>query len=232
MLFVPAHVDKFVHNAHTRGADAYILDLEDGVPVSLKEEARMKVASGAKLVSQSGAGVLVRINSEPELAYADIDAAVNPAISAIIIPKVELGETVRTVAAYIDAVERKRALPRQSIWLIAQIEDVRALPRLDEIATSSPRLLALSLGSEDFSASAGMDPIPEALLWPNQQVLFACARANIMAGGCGRVASVLVWCVFHTRDPSPAAFEFRYTGRISAHATPRPLADLIRSVLP
>jgi citrate lyase subunit beta/citryl-CoA lyase len=32
MLFIPAHVDKFVAKAHTRGADAYILDLEDSVP--------------------------------------------------------------------------------------------------------------------------------------------------------------------------------------------------------
>ena len=32
-LFLPAHIEKFVEKAHTRGADAYILDLEDsGIP--------------------------------------------------------------------------------------------------------------------------------------------------------------------------------------------------------
>ena len=67
--------------------------------------------------------------------------------------------------------------------IIAQIEDVSALPHLDEIATSSLRLLGMTIGSEDFSASAGMEPIPEALFVPNQQVLMACRRANIMPLG-------------------------------------------------
>ena len=37
LLFIPVHVDKFVAKAHTRGADAYILDLEDSVPLAEKE---------------------------------------------------------------------------------------------------------------------------------------------------------------------------------------------------
>src|SRR5262245_45874301 len=40
MLFVPAHVEKFVAAAHTRGADAYLLDLEDSVPLPQKAAAR------------------------------------------------------------------------------------------------------------------------------------------------------------------------------------------------
>ena len=32
MLFVPANVQKFVDSAPSRGADAYILDLEDSDP--------------------------------------------------------------------------------------------------------------------------------------------------------------------------------------------------------
>lgn len=39
------------------------------------------------------------------------------------------------------------------------------------------------LGSEDFSASAGMEPIPEALFAPNQQIVFACRRAGILPFG-------------------------------------------------
>ena len=31
MLFVPVNVDRFVDKAHTRGADAIILDLEDSI---------------------------------------------------------------------------------------------------------------------------------------------------------------------------------------------------------
>ena len=39
LLFVPVTRDKFVASAHTRGADAIILDLEDSVPESEKDRA-------------------------------------------------------------------------------------------------------------------------------------------------------------------------------------------------
>ena len=50
MLFVPAHLEKFVAKAHQRGADAYILDLEDSVPTAEKSAARERVTAAAKQV--------------------------------------------------------------------------------------------------------------------------------------------------------------------------------------
>ena len=40
ILFVPANVDRFIDGAARRGADAYILDLEDSVPMAEKASAR------------------------------------------------------------------------------------------------------------------------------------------------------------------------------------------------
>ena len=34
LLYVPAHVERFVERAHTRGADCIQLDLEDSVPAA------------------------------------------------------------------------------------------------------------------------------------------------------------------------------------------------------
>ena len=48
MLFVPVTRDKFVATAHTRGADAIILDLEDSVPESEKARARTLVPAAAE----------------------------------------------------------------------------------------------------------------------------------------------------------------------------------------
>ena len=58
-----------------------------------------------------------------------------------------------------------------------------ALPKLADIAVSTPRLAALILGSEDFSASAGMEPVADGLLYPNQQIVFAARSAGIMPLG-------------------------------------------------
>ena len=183
MLFLPAHVEKFVAKAHTRGADAYILDLEDSVPSVEKETARRMIPAGAAQVSQAGAAALVRVNQPWAVTELDLEAAICPQVKAIVLPKVDAAGYVQAVACKIDTLEAARGMAPGHTLLIAQIEDVSALPRLDEIATSSPRLMGMILGSEDFSAAAGMEPIPEALFAPNQMVAFACRRAGILPLG-------------------------------------------------
>ncbi len=183
MLFVPAHVPRFVERAHARGADACVLDLEDAVPLAQKAQAREAVAGAAAAIAAHGTPVLVRVNQPWELAAPDIDAAVGPAVRALVLPKVNDAATVRQVARRIDGLEAQRGLPAGHTRLIALIEDVQALPELDAIARSTPRLLGMMLGPEDFSASAGMAPVREALMLPNQLVLFACRRAGILPFG-------------------------------------------------
>ena len=50
MLFLPTHVDRYIEQAHTRGADAYILDLEDSVPRAQKADAEPTLAPNAPVV--------------------------------------------------------------------------------------------------------------------------------------------------------------------------------------
>jgi citrate lyase subunit beta/citryl-CoA lyase len=180
-LFIPANNAGFVAKAHTRGADAVILDLEDSVAPAQKASARAGLAAAAAQVAAQGTAVLVRVNADS--LSADLIAAVNSAVSAIVLPKVAAAAAVLQAAAQLEVLEHLRGLAPGQIGLIAQIEDVAALPRLDDIAAASPRLWGMSLGSEDFSASAGMQPTAEALYGPNQQVVLACRRAGIRALG-------------------------------------------------
>ena len=78
LLFVPAHVDRFVDRAHTRGADALILDLEDSVPQDEKPRARAGLVAAATKLRRGPNDVLVRINAPLSLAVPDITAAVFP----------------------------------------------------------------------------------------------------------------------------------------------------------
>lgn len=181
LLFIPANNEKFVAKAHTRGADGIILDLEDSVAPGHKVSARQGLAAAAQQLAANGSDVLVRINAE--WLEDDIHAAATGDVSALILPKVNTAEPVIQAAALLDQLESERGLQPGGIRLLAQIEDVAALPNLDAIASSSPRLLGMSLGSEDFSASAGMLPLPETLYAPNQQVVFACRRAGILPFG-------------------------------------------------
>ncbi|MDX8509269.1 HpcH/HpaI aldolase/citrate lyase family protein [Mesorhizobium captivum] len=62
VLFVPAHVPRFVETAPERGADGVILDLEDSVPQDQKAESRRKLRESVAKVRRKGASVLVRVN--------------------------------------------------------------------------------------------------------------------------------------------------------------------------
>lgn len=183
MLFVPANAEKFIAKAHTRGADAVILDLEDSVSHAEKSAARSALRKAAEVIHAHGTDVLVRINTLDRGGAADIAAAVSRAVKAIVLPKVDSASAVLAAVELLEQEQAKSQAPEQRTWVIAQIEDVAALPLLDSIASASPRLLGMSLGSEDFSNSAGMLPTPETLYGPNQEVVFACRRSGIQPFG-------------------------------------------------
>jgi citrate lyase subunit beta/citryl-CoA lyase len=99
------------------------------------------------------------------------------------LPKVVNAEQVQLLADVINELEIEQNIDIGHTAIIAQIEDVNAMPHLDAIASSSPRMIGMTIGSEDFATSASMKPIPEALFVLKQQVLMACRRANIMPLG-------------------------------------------------
>lgn len=183
MLFVPAHREKFVSKAHEKSADAYILDLEDSVPAAEKQTAREGIVASAECVSQMGAAAIVRINQELRLAVRDLEACINPAINGVVIPKVSNGNQLQQLCDLIEELETERCMEIGHTHVIAQIECVDGLANLDNIAQSTSRLIGMSLGTEDFTASAGMEPTPEGLLAPSQAIVFACRRASILPFG-------------------------------------------------
>ena len=191
MLFVPANNERFIDSAHTRGADVIILDLEDSVPASEKPVARGMLPAAANKVSANGADVLVRINAGWRLAVRDLEAAISPAINsengpaiaAIVVPKVCNGEQLSAICEVIGELELERGMDIGATALVALVESPAALPRLEAIANATPRLQAMILGSEDFSAATGMIPNGENLLFANQQVLFAARAAGLLPLG-------------------------------------------------
>lgn len=189
MMFVPVNVDKFVEGAHTRGADVIILDLEDSILPKDKERARTLVAAAAPKVARSGADVVVRINRPWRLCLRDLEAVVSRPICALMLPKTESADHVRMVAEVLDELEEERGLPRGHTRVVAMIETAAAFFRAHEIAAAHPRVVALTLGAEDFALSVGMVPEAEGLFYPKQQIVLAARAAGVLPlGFIGTVA--------------------------------------------
>jgi citrate lyase subunit beta / citryl-CoA lyase len=183
MLFVPVTQRRFVEGAAKRGADAIILDLEDAVAASQKEHARTLVPEAAALVSRGGADVVVRINRPLRMTVRDLEAVVSPEVQAIALPKAESPEHVQLVSEIIDEIEAERGMAVGTTKILAMVETCSAFFRIHEIAKASGRLVALTLGAEDFATAAGMLPTAEGLLMPKQTAIFAARGAGIMPMG-------------------------------------------------
>ncbi|MER9262490.1 CoA ester lyase [Mesorhizobium sp. M0619] len=182
-LFVPAQITRFVETAHERGADGVILDLEDSVPQDQKGEARRELSDSVTKVGRKGASVLVRVNRGLRALAADLDAAVVAGVDALVLPKTDSPEWVLEIANTVSDLERERNLPLGRIRFLAQIETPGALQRLAAIASAHPRMVALALGPEDFSAAVGGAPEFDLLLAPNLSVLFAARAAGLLPLG-------------------------------------------------
>jgi len=182
MLFVPGNNERFINKAPTRGADAIVLDLEDSVPLAQKADARGLVVDSILKLSHGGVDVMVRINDALRLAVRDLEAVIVPGVRAIVVPKAASAYQLQALARLIDELELEQGLVPGEISIIVQIETLQALPVLDEIA-AVPRVVGMSLGTEDFSAAAGMAPTPEALMGPSQAVIFAARRHHCVPYG-------------------------------------------------
>jgi citrate lyase subunit beta/citryl-CoA lyase len=190
MIIVPVNVEKYVAKAHTRGADAVILDLEDSITPPEKAAARKLVADAAKQAKAGGADILVRINRPLELAVRDIEAVVSADIMALMLPKVDSEAHIRLLAEVVDVVEAEKGLPNGHTKFVAVIETADAFFRMREIASAHPRIVALSLGSEDFTLSTHSQPDPDVLLYPKQQAAIAAWAAGVLPlGVIGSVAN-------------------------------------------
>jgi citrate lyase subunit beta/citryl-CoA lyase len=183
LLFVPANVERFIARAHERGADGVILDLEDAVPAERKPEGRAALRDSIASITQNGTAAMVRVNHNLRHIGQDLEAAVLPGLTALVLPKVEDAGFVRDVAETVAELERERGLPIGGIRLILQVETPGALFVLQSIAGAHPRVAALTLGPEDYSAAMGGVPEPDTLLTPNYAVLCAARAAGILPLG-------------------------------------------------
>lgn len=190
LLYVPVNVDKFVDKAHTRGADCIQLDLEDSVPASEKDDARTRVEGAARRVRRGGADVVVRINRPLSMAVRDIEASVGEDVDALALTKIESASHVRLLDELVGELELHRGLKPGHTRFIAIVETPRAWFEMPAIAASSDRIVAMTLGAEDFATEAGIETSEEALLLPRQQMVFAARSAGRMPlGFLGSISS-------------------------------------------
>ena len=158
-LFGPGSRPAIFEKMAASAADVVNLDLEDAVAPADKPQARKNIIEAINDVDWGSKTVSVRINGlDTEYWYRDVvDLLENcgDRIDLIMIPKAGNAKDIYAVDALVSAIEAARGRARR-IGFEVIIETAAGLAHVEEIAASSPRMQAMSLGAADYAASMGM----------------------------------------------------------------------------
>lgn len=155
-LFVPADSERKLARAPESGADALILDLEDGVVPARRTLAReMALAFLRAGAGGNGPATWVRVNPVSSGRMHDDLRAVMPAMPAgIVLPKPGSIADVRELDRALGEFDAGAAGPGTPIVAIAT-ESALAVATLSGYVRPPERLLALAWGAEDLSVDLG-----------------------------------------------------------------------------
>jgi len=180
-LYLPGSQPKIMVSAGLHGPDAVILDLEDSVHPAEKDAARTLVRNALQTLDFGAAERMVRINQLP-LGLEDLDEIVPVAPDLILIPKVEDPSQVRAVDERITAIQERLGETR-ALWLMPILESALGFEHAFAVAQASPRVAALTLGLEDYTADLGVRKTPEGSesLYARTRTVNAAKAAGVQA---------------------------------------------------
>ncbi|MFC0451352.1 HpcH/HpaI aldolase/citrate lyase family protein [Rhodococcus jostii] len=196
-LLVPAVGSEVVAAAAASGADALIIDLEDGLPFAAKEEGR--ACAAAWLEQRAG---WVRINDATTAHWRrDLEAIRGlPGLQGLMLSKTETPDQVRDTAAEIPGVP-----------VVALVESAAAIVVVDDIARTPP-VVRLAFGIGDYCRDTGAGRSPMALAYARSRLVNASRAAQIGSPVDGPTLSLDAEVV---RDDTRLGREMGMTGKLT-----------------
>jgi citrate lyase subunit beta/citryl-CoA lyase len=177
-LYVPADNSDRLARAIYRSADALIIDLEDSVSLSDKNQARRNLNQFFETFDSS-VEIWVRVNSEPEELTKDLEVAVNINCHGIVLAKVDSVSNIQNLESLLSEFESQRGLEKP-LEISALIESANGIFNSKEIA-SATRVTRLQIGEADLAAELGISGTgsESSKQFARNMVVFASAAAGI-----------------------------------------------------
>ena len=176
VLSLPASNERAIAKLPSLAMDGVILDLEDSVAESAKDEGRCNIRNFLAEKPLRDREIIIRINDIASPHYAaDLELLLACAPDAVLLPKVKTADDILELAGFLgdnDALESLR------VW--AMMETPLAILNAGVIAetgrTAGGRLDCLVVGLNDLRKDTGVPPDPErrfVMPWLMQTVLAA-----------------------------------------------------------
>lgn len=173
-LFVPGDRGDILAGADRRGADAIVIDLEDGVAPSRKDPARRRAIEWSRARDDRLPPAWLRVNAETDLIADDITATALGRFAGIFLPKVDS----------LAAVEHAVRAAAETLQVIALIESAAGVLNAPEIARH-PAVVTLALGEVDLAGDTGVMAGPDEI-----ELLPIRTSIVLAAAAAGRIAPI------------------------------------------
>ncbi len=162
LLFVPGNKDNMLEKASGFRPDVFVPDMEDSVPDAEKANARETIAGYLSKLAATGVPVMPRVNSLPTgWTEDDLAAVAGPEIFGISIGKIDEPADISNVAEFLTRLETARGLEAGILKIIPWLESARAIVNCVEILQSSPRIIGVAFGAEDYTHDMGIERLED-----------------------------------------------------------------------
>jgi citrate lyase beta subunit len=219
LLFMPGDDRRKIEKGIATRPDCVIMDMEDGVALNRKVEARQGIVAALNELDFGGVEKIVRINAlSSDLAEDELEAVLPAKPEALLVPKIESAEDVAWILHRIP----------EDLPLLIMIETAKGIVNLKDIA-AVPGLTALIFGAEDLIASVGGLRTPS-----NHEVAYARSALALHAAAYDLQALDMVFVDFNDeaglRAEARSALELGYSGKTAIH--PKQIAPITETFKP
>ena len=217
LLFVPGNTPRMLDRALNLSPDAFVPDMEDSVPWDEKANAREVTAAYVPQLARTGAPVIPRVNSlDTGLLEDDLNAVIGPHIYGVSVGKMDNPDILGEVVGLMQKIEVRAGLPIGTTKLVPWIESAESIVKLDEICRSSPRIVAIALGAEDFTNDMEVERTDS-----DAEIAYARSAIAIAARATGILALDTPFFAFREpdalRENSLASRGIGFRGRFAIH---------------
>ena len=175
-IFTPGLKPEMFPKAITSGADMVCIELEDGIAIKDKDEARKNTIDALKnLEVKNGVELVVRVNCQrTKFGLLDLEAFISSKlpIKALMLPKVKTPEEI----TFIDNLLTDCGLDTD---LHVIMETNEALESIYEIAHASKRIVALYFGGVDMAAELRVPNEYKNLIYARSKLVHAGASVGV-----------------------------------------------------
>ena len=182
-LFVPGDRPDRVDKAVATAADRVIIDLEDAVAASKKEEARALVRD--KIIAHQDRSVLARVNGlETSFITGDLEAVVVNELGGLMLPKTESSHQVEEINRLLVDLDKKQRPAAGNTAVILLVESALGVQNISQIASAAAELnreFLIAMGAADYALDMGIELTKDGgeLIYPRSRIALACRAAGM-----------------------------------------------------